>query len=854
MAAVAVALLLPAVVWPGSLPAQELLPSVNPLPSDLPPGVRRFRAWPRSDGAQVNLQWFPSATADESIGVITGGINVVVDGIAELGAIDLSTDRLVIWTGGIDDLSLGGESFQSPDTPMEFYMEGNIEFRQGQRVIYASSMYYDVRHNVGVVLDAEMLTPVPEYEGKLRVHAEQMRQIAKDRFTAGNAKFTTSRIGEPGYWLQAGDVFFEDRQSVVVDPRTGLPQIDPLTNEPIVQHERTLTGRRNTVYVGGLPVFYWPRWTTDLEYPSFYLKQFRVRDDDVFGAQILTEWNLYELLGIREPLADTAWDLSLDYLSERGPAVGTTFTYGSNPFPVFGPEARGIFDAYYIHDTGLDNLGRGQRALPLETNDRGRVLWQHQGRMANGYELIGQFGLISDRNFLEQYFEKEWDTHPDQLTRLALQRTDQNRRWRVEGQARLNDFFTQTEWLPRVDHYWLGQSLWADRLTWFEHSQAGYAKYRTASAPQDPTQAAMWALLPWEVSQNGGRYVTRQEIDLPLAAGPVKLVPYALGELAYWDKDLFGDQIERAYGQVGLRGSLSMWSVNPLARSALLNVNGLAHKVVFDAELAYTDASQNVTDFPLYDPIDDDSTEAFRRMFQFTTFGGPPIPPMFDPRFYAIRTGLAGWVSSPSVEVVDDLTAVRLGARQRWQTKRGSPADLRIIDWMTLDTNLSLFPQEEQNFGELVGLIDYDWRWHLGDRFSVLSSGIFDVFDKGQQLVNFGVSMHRPERTKLYLGVTSLQGPIDSVVGLASLSYRLGPKYIIAYNGSLELAGDANVVQRLALTRLGESFLFRVGVNSDQSKGSVGASLAVQPRLFRRRGQNLIEGINVPPAGAFGLE
>ncbi|NIL96465.1 MAG: organic solvent tolerance protein OstA, partial [Planctomycetales bacterium] len=186
--------------------------------------------------------------------------------------------------------------------------------------------------------------------------------------------------------------------------------------------------------------------------------------------------------------------------------------------------------------------------------------------------------------------------------------------------------------------------------------------------------------------------------------------------------------------------------------------------------------------------------------------------------------------------------------------KRGNPADLRIVDWMSLDTNLSLFPQEEQNFGELLGLIDYDWRWHLGDRFSILSSGIFDVFDKGQQLVNLGLSVHRPERLKVYLGVTSLQGPIDSIVGLASLSYRLGPKYLVAYNGSLELSGDANVVQRLALTRIGESFLIRLGVNSDRSKGSVGASLAVQPRLFRRRGQNLIEGIDVPPAGAFGLE
>ena len=35
------------------------------------------------------------------------------------------------------------------------------ELRQGQRVIYAKRMYYDVRNEKGVVLDAEVLTPLP---------------------------------------------------------------------------------------------------------------------------------------------------------------------------------------------------------------------------------------------------------------------------------------------------------------------------------------------------------------------------------------------------------------------------------------------------------------------------------------------------------------------------------------------------------------------------------------------------------------------------------------------------------------------------------------------------------------------
>ena len=34
----------------------------------------------------------------------------------------------------------------------------------------------------------------------------------------------------------------------------------------------------------------------------------------------------------------------------------------------------------------------------------------------------------------------------------------------------------------------------------------------------------------------------------------------------------------------------------------------------------------------------------------------------FEERFYAVRTGLGSWVTSPSTEVVDDLMALRFGA------------------------------------------------------------------------------------------------------------------------------------------------------------------------------------------------
>ena len=87
-------------------------------------------------------------------------------------------------------------------------MEGNSVFRQGDREIHANYLYYDVRNQVGTVLSADMLTPAPGYEGKVRLHADVLQQMDEDRFRAENAFVTSSRMGVPGYRLQASQASF----------------------------------------------------------------------------------------------------------------------------------------------------------------------------------------------------------------------------------------------------------------------------------------------------------------------------------------------------------------------------------------------------------------------------------------------------------------------------------------------------------------------------------------------------------------------------------------------------------------------------------------------------------------------
>jgi hypothetical protein len=245
----------------------------------------------------------------------------------------------------------------------------------------------------------------------------------------------------------------------------------------------------------------------------------------------------------------------------------------------------------------------------------------------------------------------------------------------------------------------------------------------------------------------------------------------------------------------------------------------------------------------------------------FLTFGTPtsPIlpqyPARFDPRYYALRTGLAGWVTSPSAEVVDDMMAVRLGVRQRWQTKRGIPGQRHIMDWVTLDTNAVFFPDSSRdNFGEALGLVNYDFRWHLGDRLTLVSDGLFDFFDDGQKLVTIGGFLDRPPRGNIYLGLRILEGPIHSQVLNFSYNYWMSPKWVSSFGTSVDLGNDGNIGQRLSITRIGESLLVSAGFNVDASKGNVGVMLSVEPRFLPKTRLGSAGGVRIPVAGAMGLE
>ncbi len=824
-----------------TIPATSSPQVIRPgIPAGRSPSATRVEFFSRQETIPLNVRSFPGSVPGETVTVFSGGARLVINSqeisqLPDLGdelskQVNILADSAVWWQS--DQELPGGQSVKRN----EVYLEGNIVFNVGRRTIYADRMYYDATYHRGTILRAEFLTPTRSYEGLVRLKADVMQQLDDNRFQAFGAAVTGSRIGVPRYWLQSDRVSVDGVENYDIDPDSGAVNVDPQTGQPLVNEEYFAESRGNRVYVGTVPLFYWPSIRTSLEDPNFYLKSLKVGSDRIFGTQVRARLDLYQLFGSGKKIPGTQWIGAVDYLSDRGVGLGTDYEYHLNSLFGLPGKVDGFYRSWFIRDGGLDTLGRDRARLAPEKDLRGFIFLNHRQQLTPDFELKAEVGYIRDRNFLEQYYQQDWDWRKDYTTGFLLERRFGNQSLDLWTQLRMNDFFTQTNWLPRADHFVLGQSWWGDLFVYHAHSQIGYASFLPADAPLNPRDLAKFDPLAWETSR-ATEFARAPGTKLICRSKQVRLNSCR----TFWPTPRIGRKISTTKicsASTGKPGSASIpfFRFDPTIHSTLFNVNGLAHKVSIDAEFAYADASQNFDRLPLYDPLDDDSQEFFRRRFAFDTFGilpGGDVPLMFDERDFARRYGMQGYVTSPTAEVADDALYIKTGLRNRWQTKRGGSEN--IIDWITFDVGATIFPYSNRdNFGDPVGLLDYDFRWFIGDRLSLLSDGFCDFFPQGLRTISLGASIQRPLVGDVYLGIRSIEGPISSNVLTTRWTYRMSDKWGVQANSMYDFGSTGNIGQRIAAVYIGESFLFQFGVNYDVSRDNVSFLFGMEPRFLVR--------------------
>ncbi len=810
------------------------------LPAPGPDGAPRIRQHvtiaPRFLGGKLEMNGgiTEGSIPQEYVFTLTGGVNIVVDNVPMqvggqivLSRLDLTADRAVIWTDAERIDGLGGFEIDS-QSPFQVYLEGDIVVRQGMNTVRASHAFYDVNQKRGLLMNAELRTQLPDQQGTLRLRAAEVRQLSENKFHAKDAFFTTSEFGKPKYRVQASDVMLEEMFF-------GQPgRVNPVTGEP-EGGTYVATSLNNTVFVEDVPIFVAPYLSGYAEDPRIPIRRLDAGYSGMYGFMIESAWDLDMMFGLNLP-PGVDLDLQADYLSKRGPGGGIRSLFDTDAL-LFGMPVHntGWGQAYYINDHGRDNLGLGRRDLPIPNDNRGRIIFRDRITIDDENWIQAEIGHVfnNDRNFLEQYYEPEWDNQKDLENLITFNHQVDNLTANVLATIRSDDFNDATNWLPRGDLTLLGKQVFGTPLIWNTHSMLGYGQLKPASPPFDPTLDPFQSL-PYFANVEGLVTMTRQELTLPFDLGPVHVVPYAMGELAYWEEDLTGNSLGRAYGTAGVRASIQFSKYMPEVRSSILGLNGLAHKVVFDADYYYAQSTESLDQIAQYNQFDDNAQERFRERLVPVELNGAPLPPYMDPRYYAVRSGAGRAVTSPTNELVDDQHTLWLGMRHRWQTKVGPAHDPRIVDWMEFDLGTAIFPNANQdNFGETLGLINSRYAWHVSPRTSFLANGVWDIFEGGQKVWNAGILHQRSSRGSAYIGFRQVEvGPIESQLITGSFSYVLSPNlYVVTAAAQFDVAEGMDRGETFTITRIGEFFLLHLGFGYDRSRDNVGVALSLEPKF-----------------------
>ena len=719
---------------------------------------------------------------------------------------------------------------------------------------------------------------------------------------------TGSRFPNPGYKIKNQSIDLTRSSRPAIDPISGKQLANPGDPNPPQDFVWTVDARQNLYYMGPIPAFYWPRVVTEIDDQQPPLRQFFFRTNNYFGQQLLTDWNGFRFINIKKPTWIDLWNIDIDYLSARtkelpGSArksvgLARTCSATSPTRTIVTPALRstitqqymGYLDIWGLKDFGTDVLGTGyaivtngppgagksgiQRySTPPFQQDRGRFDLRHNQRFLPDDEehqfeelrLQLEAAYYTDRYFLEEYYKRLHDTGMDQETLAYGIYQKDNQAIDVWTEANPMNWQTETQWLPRVDYYRLGDSLLSDWFSYYQHSGADYATTTTDIMVNNPN---LFAFMPYDPVSNtsgvfsAGRFYTNHELDMPLKFfNAVRLVPYVQGSLVGWTDQLGGGPLGhspngamgRAWGGVGMRGEMTFYKKYPHVMSEIMNVHGLNHKISLFADARAAFSNVRLNNIAIQDDLDDNTYEAVRRYLAITTFAGGILPMPYDPRHLLLRQMVSPITGTTDVQ--GSMDTVMLGLHQRLQTKRGPQGMRRIVDYMTLDATSTFFPNATRdNFGVPWGQTMYNYQWYLGDRTSLVSQGWFEFWKlagsnplpqsaypysldtgynpNGLNIITTGISLARPPRSNIFLGYTIIDsGPIKTSALNMSISYWLTPKWYGTFATSYDFGDATDLGTMFTFTRIGADYLTTIGLSVDPQRMSYQFAVQITPRI-----------------------
>jgi LPS-assembly protein len=436
---------------------------------------------------------------------------------------------------------------------------------------------------------------------------------------------TTDDVANPGYRVRA--------RSVRVAPG------------------RYIEARDAVLYLGEVPVFYYPYYRRSLDrHPNNWVLTPGYRSR--YGPYLLGTYNWYFS-------DDFAAAFHIDYRQRRGVGLGPDFNYDA------GMLGKGKFESYYTHDD--DPSAGGQTNVTTKSN-RQRISFSHEVNLRTNLTAKVVVREQGDPYVIRDFFEGEYRRNIQPSSFLEVNQLWPNFSLNVLVQPQINNFFETVERLPDVKLTAIRQQLGASPIYYEGDNSIGYFRHQFANDVTNSFAAF--------------RADTFHQFLLPHTFfGWLNVTPRVGGRFThYGETDGSGYDLSeqnRGVFNTGMEVSLKASRVWRGVESKFWEVNELRHIIEPSVNYAYV-PSPNVL---------------------------PRELPQFDSELSSFRLLPITFPDYNSIDSIDSQNVLRFSVRNKLQTKRQEGVE-NMVNW-ALYTDWRLKPLPGQStFADIFSDLD----------------------------------------------------------------------------------------------------------------------------------------------------
>ena len=724
---------------------------------------------------------------------ITGSVMIEYDGDSPEGQLrlELRAERAVVFLreGFLKDFRDGRRTVEAGNV-LGVYLEGGVTATDGNYTLRGSKVYYDFVNNRATVVDAVLRTYARlNRTVTLYARAAEMRQVSRNEFTAEHATVSTSEFFVPHLSVGAERV-------TVTQPPPDMP-----SGESNPLH---LTAEDITLRAGTLPFFWLSEYEGDVE-PN-PLREIEVGYRSHQGAEILTRWDLFQLLGEQAPDGVDA-DVTVGGYTKRGPALGTQWNYREG-------RSSGRVDVFGLYDLGGDDKTASGRHVTVDDGLRGVASGEYQTFLSPELLLQSQLNYISDETFISAWRRGDFSERREYESSLYLKTQEDNVASTFLVKHSLNDFLSnsyllagpgyQVDKLPEATYRRYGDNIW-ERLLWTQVWDAGLMSIRPTTGTVDSLGVRPGAFdgiagnQPIDELYFGAGYSdnyvtrvhTRHELTYPWSEDNWTISPFVSGEgSGYFFQDFDGYNPEgrdlRYILGGGVRTSARFVRIDDGVESWFFDLHRLRHILEPNATLWAGWANSELGEVPTYDQ-DIEGTS-----------GGAAAQVGLRQQFQTQRGGAGAW-ESVNFLTLDTGIVVNDGASEFQQPDALNP-------WVMAQSALPSFytwrPELSQWGDHLYGMAS----WQVSDSLTLAGTAAYLLEDrasvtKSDALIenlakgSIGIEMRHTPDISTYIEYRYV-APTDSELLQAGILYQVGKKYLISFSPQYDLQeGELRKIQ-----------------------------------------------------------